>query len=302
MQPAPQIADLLLAYDWPYDEPFVVLLGEVLQSAGLSLLPVSAERLSGTLGDLQAGRRTARAYLDRASDTDLAFRPLDEWALQHVRLHLNPSARRRQIWHKTRLHWEFIQAGIHTPYTIAIPSLERQPALNPPPDFGALGSPFSIKPDLGGGGWGVVLNAQGWEDVQAARIRLPQDDLILQQFIEPRVLHGRRAWFRVMYACGQAFPCWWDDQTRLFGPLITGEQRAALELEALCEIAHSASRISGLQLFSSEVALLPDGRFVVVDYVNDPVDLRFLPHAAEGMPGEVARGVAQAMAAFLTAG
>ena len=140
------------------------------------------------------------------------------------------------------------------------------------------------------------------EDVQAARIRLPQDDLILQQFIEPRVLHGRRAWFRVMYACGQAFPCWWDDQTRLFGPLITGEQRAALELEALCEIAQSASRISGLQLFSSEVALLPDGRFVVVDYVNDPVDLRFLPHAAEGMPGEVARGVAQAMAAFLTAG
>ena len=70
-------------------------------------------------------------------------------------------------------------------------------------------------------------------------------------------------------------------------------------LDALWEIAQAAARIAQLQLLSSEIARVQDGRFIVVDYANDPVDLRFQPHAREGMPPEVAGGIAEAIARFL---
>jgi hypothetical protein len=292
--------DLLLAYDWPYDRPFLSLLDETLASAGGALLPIGPENLAGALDRLRAANTPPRAYLDRATDTSPEFGPLDDWAERNIPLHLNPGERRRQAWYKTNLHWAFIRAGIHTPYTIAIPSMRRQAALEPPADLPALGLPFSIKPDLGGGGWGVVTNATSWDDVVGMRRLLPNEDLILQQFVEPGAVGGRRGWFRVLAACGRVFPCWWDDQTHLFGPPVTADEAARLGLGPLWAIAETAARISGLQIFSTEVALVPDGRFIVVDYVNDPVDLRFQPHAREGMPVAVARAIAEAISRFLT--
>lgn len=293
--------DLLLAYDWPYDEPFLDVLGSCFSGTGLRLAAISPRLLLRCLDAVQTGHLTSRAYLDRASDTSPEFGPLDEWAERNISLHLNPGERRRQIWYKTNLHWEFIAAGIHTPYTIAIPSLRRQPALDPPTDLGALGRPFSIKPDLGGGGWGVVTTAEGWEDVQVARKHLSGEDLILQEFIEPDTLEGRRAWFRVLYACGRLIPCWWDDRTRLFGPPVSADERSRCGLDPLWSIVEAAARLSGLQLFSTEIARVADGRFIVVDYVNDPIDLRFQPHAREGMPAEVAHAVAEALTAYVAA-
>ena len=38
----------------------------------------------------------------------------------------------------------------------------------------------------------MVVDARGWEDVLEARQRLPEEDLILQQFVEPTIL-GRPA-------------------------------------------------------------------------------------------------------------
>jgi hypothetical protein len=145
----------------------------------------------------------------------------------------------------------------------------------------------------------VVVDARTWEDVLAARRRLPEDNLIVQQFIDPAILGGRRAWFRVLYSCGTIAPCWWDDHTKLFGPPVLPEERQRFTLHALWEIAGKAAHISGLHLFSTEVAHVPDGRFIVVDYVNDPVDLRFQPHAREGMPQEVAALLAEAIASFV---
>lgn len=290
-----QAVDLLVAYDWPYDRPFVALLEEVIRSAKRGLWVASPTTLRASLEELQAGVTTVRAYLDLTTGDDPAFQALDAWAEVNVPFHFNPAARRRRAWRKSNLHWAFIEAGVHTPHTIFVPAYKRQPELEPPHDFEALGVPFSIKPDLGGGGWEVVTDARDWHDVLEARWRLAEEDLILQSFVKPAQLEGRRGWFRTLYASGKVFPCWWDDQTRLFGPPVTSAERERLNLEPLWHIAHIAAEISGLNLFSTEIARPDDGRFIVVDYVNDPVDLRFVPHAKEGMPAEVARGIAEAI-------
>jgi len=300
MQDSPRsTVDFLLAYDWPFDAPFIRLLEGEFRAAGLSFLAVSPEKLSRAWDDLQTGRLTAFAFLDRASDTDPEFLPLETWAKDNIPHIINPGPLRRRVWHKTNLHWEFIRAGVYTPHTIPIPALRQMPVLDERPDISPLGVPFSVKPDLGGGGWGVVTDARDWSDVEVARRKLPDDDLILQQFVTPALLDGRRAWFRILYACDLVIPCWWDDQTHIFGHAVSIPERDRYQLAPLWDIAGTAARISQLQLFSTEVGLAADGRFVAVDYVNDPVDLRVHPHAREGMPPDVAHRLAQAMTAYV---
>lgn len=295
----PSSIDFLLAYDWPYDEPFIRLLEAELHVAGLSFLAVTPEHLPRIMDDLVSGRCSAYAFLDRASDTDPAFLPLEAWAADHVPHILNPGALRRRVWHKTNLHWEFIRAGVITPHTIPLLSFRQAPVLERIPDISPLGVPFSVKPDLGGGGWGVLTDAQDWSDVEEVRRKLPDDDLILQQFVTPTVLEGRRAWFRILFACDIVIPCWWDDQTHLFGHAVSILERDRYQLSPLWDIVGTAARISQLQLFSTEVGLTREGQFIAVDYVNDPVDLRMQPHAREGMPIDVARHLALALTAHI---
>lgn len=292
-------ADLLLAYDWPYDEPFLARLEHNLRTAGRSLVAVNPHTLEDAFDRLRRGDLTASVFLDRGADTDPAFEPLEAWAAEHVPVLLNPPGERRRVWKKSNLHWEFIRAGVHTPHTLVVPAWNRQPILEAQPDLTPLGEPFAIKPDLGGGGWGVTLGARSWAQVEHARREMPDDDLLLQEQIEPQEIEGRRAWFRVFYACGEVIPCWWDDRTRLFGPLVTPDERRRLGLDGLWTVAGVAATIARLELFSTEMARVDDGRWVVVDYVNDPVDLRILTHAREGMPVVVAERIAGAVAAFI---
>jgi len=93
----PRAADLLLTYDWPYDEPFLGLWAQALPTAGRSLFTVNPQSLADTFERLQWGDFTACAFLDRAADTDLAFALLEAWAAAHVPLLLNLAADRRRV-------------------------------------------------------------------------------------------------------------------------------------------------------------------------------------------------------------
>ncbi len=88
----------------------------------------------------------------------------------------------------------------------------------------------------------------------------------------------------------------WDDRTRHFEEWVDAGARRRWNLEALWDVVQIASGIARLQVFSTEVARLADGRWIVVDYVNDPIDLRLRSHAREGMPVEVADHLAEAIA------
>ncbi len=289
------IADLLVAWEWPYDEPFLTLLQATCAARALRLETVGPPELDAYLAALPPADAGPRAFLDRASDADPRFEPLAAWAGAHVPFCLNPTERQHYAWRKTHVHYDFLRAGYAVPHTLVLPAGAPAPPL---PDAAALvplGPVFTIKPDLGGGGRAVVLDARGPADVQRAREALPGEDLILQEFIEPMRLGADRAWFRVLYVCGTVLPCWWDDRTRLFSRLVSPLEAERFGLHALWPIAHAAAAIGGLALFSTEVACPRPGHFVVVDYINDPIDLRFAPHAADGLPADVAVAVAAAL-------
>jgi hypothetical protein len=74
-------ADLLVAYDWPYHEPFLDRLNrleQALGAAGRPLVRVKPRALADTFERLRRGDLTARVFLDRGQTPT---RPSSRWKL-----------------------------------------------------------------------------------------------------------------------------------------------------------------------------------------------------------------------------
>ena len=286
--------DLCLAWNWEYDADFVHLIEAACAARDVSLLQATPASLDQVLAGLENGEISYRTFFDRASESAPRFQPLVDWADQHGSFCLNPQ--KRTIWSgdKATMHLEFISRGLYTPYTIILSPYSKNTAI-PPSDLGPLGGSFAIKPACEGGGDGVILAATSWEQVLNARQQYPNEKYLLQAHVTTRILDGRPAWFRVLYCEGAVYPCWWDQQTHVYAR-VTAEEKARLGLRSLRQIPVRIARICGLHLFSTEIALTEDGAFLVVDYVNDPVDLRLQSKAVDGVPDGYVESIAARLA------
>jgi hypothetical protein len=288
---------LCLAWNWEYDIDFVGLLESACSSRGLSLLQATPTTLPGILEALYKGEITFRALLDRASEADPHFLPLVEWSAAHHVRQINPHDKAVHAINKASMHLEFITAGLHTPYTIILPPHEQNPHLGSL-NLSPLGESFIAKPAHGGGGEGVVFEVSSLAQVLAARQGSSHDYYLLQAHISPAEVAGRKAWFRVLYCCGEVYRFWWDRGTPIYVPVSDDEERE-FGLASLIEITAVIARICGLDLFSTEIALTAEGVFVVVDYVNNPIDLRLQSAAFDGVPDEIVRHIAERLAELI---
>ena len=282
--------ELCLAWNWEYDRDFARLLETACVRAGLRFYSVTPENLDSTLAGLSSQDICFTAFLDRASESDPRFQPLLDLARQRPLFRINPQELAVWTADKATMHLEFCSRGLETPYTILISPSNELPGL-PPLDLSPLGGRFAIKPASMGGGDGVVLEATSLEQVLAVRWQYPHEKYLLQAQVTPQVLEGRPAWFRVIACAGALYPCWWDQRTHVYTP-VRAEERFRFGLRGLYEVAHRIAQVCHLDLFSTEIALAVDGRFLVVDYVNDPVDLRLQSKALDGVPDAFVEAIA----------
>jgi len=282
--------DLCLTWNWEYDVDFVRLLDVACQSHGLSLLQITPENLSDMMRSLANEEIIFKVFFDRASDTDDRFIPIVQWACNHGIRHINPHELACRAWDKVAMH-QAISVSMETPFTIILPSYDEQPLL-PAIDLTSLGSSFTIKPAHGGGGDGVINKATTLSQVLVARQEFPTQRYLLQGHIIPAQLGPRMAWFRVIYCAGKVYPCWWDSHTHIYTH-VTPDEEACYNLGSLRTITSSITTLCGLTLFSTEIAITSDGRFVIVDYVNDPIDLRLQSKAFDGVPDNIVNDITE---------
>ena len=280
--------DLCLTWYWQYDDDFVRLIDQACAARGLTLWQVTPRSILEALTAIYAGAATFRTLLDRAPD-DLRFEPVRRFALEHRLRRINPLEISHWAEDKATMHLELIQAGLQTPYTILMAPFVDQPIL-PPLDLAPLGPRFVLKPAVGGGGEGVMMNASTREDVECARLEFPDQKYLAQAHIEPRLLGGRKAWFRSFYVGGECIPCWWNPSTHVY-KVLTPDEEAQFQLAPLRAVTERIARVCRLDWFSTEIAFTGDDKFVVVDYVNDSVDTRLQSKAVDGVPDEVMRQI-----------
>jgi hypothetical protein len=286
--------DVCIAWNWEYDVDFVHSFEAVCASRGVSVLQVTPETLEAVLTGLHKGESTFSTLLDRASLEDVRFQPLVDWTKRRKVFCINPQKQTLWAGDKATMHLEFISHGLYTPYTIILSPHSKHSSLNCP-DLEPLGGCFAIKPACEGGGDGVILEASTWEQVQVARQQFPSEKYLLQAHVRTCQLDGRQAWFRILVCDGAIYPCWWDQNTHVY-KRVTADERARFGLRGLYVISARIAQICGLQLFSTEIALTEKGEFLVVDYVNDPIDLRFQSKALDGVPDAIVENIAGRLA------
>jgi len=281
-------SDLCLPWYWEHDIDFVNFVERACHEQGLTLWQITPDNLLEAIHALYQGERTFNTLLDR-SQGENRFLPIDHWAKEYNKKRINPIEVSLWSEDKATMHLELITAGINTPYTILLSPFLKQPVI-PPLDLAPLGSQFVIKPSNEGGGEGVILGASSLEQILRARMQFPEQKYLLQATVVPRTIQGRPTWFRVFYAAGKTYPCWWHPLTHVYATVTPSEENR-YELAPLHAITEHIASLCKLDWFTTEIALTLED-FVVVDYVNDQIDTRVQSKAVDGAPDEIMQNIA----------
>jgi glutathione synthase/RimK-type ligase-like ATP-grasp enzyme len=282
--------DLAVAWTWEHDQPFVESLERQAQQRKLKTFSIGDHNVDEVEQLIRKKKLEFCLYLDRAWDIDDRYEALGRTIIKRGGTLVNPYDETTHCIDKASMHLEFISNGLHVPFSIIIsPYADVEDLELTLEDLAHLGRPFIIKPaNTTGGGIGVVTGAESLLDVLNTRKEFEEDKYLIQEKIYPRIIEGRRCWFRCFYVYGKVFLCWWDDLTHEYAEVTTAEEHF-YKLKALKRIMRSIASISKLNFFSSEIALrtatsFEDSQFVVVDYVNDMCDMRTRDKAPDGIP------------------
>lgn len=274
-----------IAYNWAHDADFVHMLDRACHAAGLTSFIVNSQNLQQTVLEVNNDERRFQWFLDRASDEDPHFLQLNHLLQSKNVRFLNAHDRYIRAIDKADIHADLLTTGLRLPLTVVLPPHSRQPEISPQliEDFA---KPFVVKPALGSGGRGVLTGATKVEQVTQARSKHRDQRFLLQQSIEPMILGERRAWFRVYFVCDRVIPCWWDDRTHRY-ELFKPSDAKLVNTDELERIVRIIAKVSELDFFSAEIALDLHGRYVVVDYVNTPCDMRLQSKLFNGVPDTI---------------
>jgi len=261
------LVDVAFLWEWEYDEEFVKILDRKCNQFGLRSFLVHPFNVGDVEADMKSQGFSSRVFYDRASDTNPAFEPLVKHLLKSDSHPLNDPDLLNEALDKATMHQKLLEHGLHVPYTIIL-SPHRDWTKIKIGELLRLGEPFIIKPAIGGGGVGVEANAKTLFDIVKAREGKAKERFLLQEKVLPIQFGERRAWFRIFYVSGTVIPCWWDDLTHIYFR-VTPEEETIYGLDKLRTVTLKIADISGLNFFSTEIAIVDRETFVIIDYVND---------------------------------
>lgn len=280
------------------DGAFLHRVQERCAAAGLDFFLIEPLWAEAFLAALEAGTVLPRTLINLHSEhhdpQDIFSRLVDRAEALGVRM-IDPPSVARACFNKAAIHHRLIEAGIHVPPTILLPADKVADWKLGRDEAALLGSPFVAKPSLGYGRKGVVLDAMRTEDVERSLEAWADPCLLLQRKIIPRMLDDQPAYFRVYYIFGRIWSCWWNCFNDHYREVLP-EEWTSLRLEPLREITLAIARLTGMGMFSTEIALSGSGEFVVIDYVNDQIHLLTQSSNPDiGVPDSVVLGIADTL-------
>lgn len=295
----PQQYDLALAYDWEYDRDFIDLLDSEATGMGMRVLQIGTAELPAVLGWLNDAEFGVRTMIDRASDTSPQFLDLQSGLQKRGTRIIDPLEALHWASDKATMHLEFIEQGLHTPYTQILPPFSQEP------DFPLddrqilpLGLPFVIKPaNTTGGGQGVILTALTLDEVIQARRQYPHDKYLLQERVHAKSEGLNLFWFRAFFVAGWITFCWWNPDTHIYRMLLPHAVKPET-FASLLTIMEQISRICRLTFFSSEIIINQSDQPVIVDYVNEICDMRLQSRHRDGVPDELVMAICKQLAGY----
>jgi hypothetical protein len=285
--------DFALGWPEPVDpnDLFMKSLERECRARRLRPLFIDTSNIDVISRNVRKGSCKIKFYLDMASETFEPQHPFTKLAYA-----LKDSGTRivddpddvKSAADKSITHYDLARSKVPVPYTIVIRHWEPSRKLTEEEAAG-LGSPFVIKPALGYGQKGVriIKKVHSLKEIGEARQVCPGDNILLQEFIDPLVIEGTPAWFRVYQLFGEIIPCWWNPHTNEYRQ-VTLREMAEHKLMPLARIASEIGRITRVDWFSCEIALNAKNRkFVAIDYMNDQCAIYPKSEHKDGVPDDL---------------
>ena len=270
-----RIYDLVMTHQLDADDFFIHRVQEHCANAGLNFFLIEPLWAESFLQNLLTGRVWTRVLLNMHSEhhlpDELYHRLVRAAAERNVRV-IDPPDVALAAFDKAKLHPRLIGAGIDVPFTVIVPREQVAGFQLTPEDLLALGSPFVIKPSMGYGRRGVILEATTEKDLFRSVAAMNNGHYLLQKRIVPRLLGDRPGYFRVYFVFGSVWACWWNCFNDHYAELSEADKEA-FGLHRLEEIVRRIAVVSGMNFFSSEIAVTESNEFVVIDYINDQCHL-----------------------------
>ncbi|PJE64346.1 MAG: hypothetical protein COU90_02750 [Candidatus Ryanbacteria bacterium CG10_big_fil_rev_8_21_14_0_10_43_42] len=276
---------------------FLSFLKKELRKKKYSFDEVTYENLRHRYDDIKNDRYAYRVFIDRASfDHPAYFLFADLVQKKGAYVVNNPDA--VIAWgSKTALYGALCNAGLPLPRVFLLPA--RPPAkkelIHIPK---ALGVPFILKPAYGGLVDDVLLRARTVDDIITFMEDNGTDETLAQEYVVPTVVRKKTAWFRPLYVCGEVIPLWWDPLSHFYQPF----GRSAEERDIAKDLKNMLCRIhdiTGLDLFTTEVAIDEGGEYKIIDYANHPIDLNSQENASDALPEDILEDVARCIAVYI---
>jgi hypothetical protein len=289
-----RIYDLVMTHKLDADDYFIHRVQQHSAERGLNFFLVEPIWVESFKLLFERGKLWARVLLNMHSEhhaPDDIYHQLVRLAAERKTRVIDPPDIALAAFDKARLHPRLLAAGLKAPYTVIVAREQIQGFALTDDQRTSLGSPFVIKPSMGYGRRGLVLDAIREQDILRSLEAWPDSQYLLQQRIVPRSLNGEPVYFRAYFVFGSVWCCWWNcytDSYRLVKPEEI-EQFGTLR-EIICRIA----QMTGMQFFSSEIAQTDYGEFVVIDYVNDQCHLLTQSSNPKmGVPDELVAAIAR---------
>ncbi len=291
--------DLLALWEWEFDKEFIRHLQDEAAEANLRFEHITTYDIEDFIRALQTGKVRFSTLLDRASDTNDTFSPVQTWALHHQAAVINPYTESLRTLNKSEMHYELIKAGVNVPFTVMLPSMEKMRWIDDAlmKEVFKLPLPFVLKPAHGGGGEGVIKNVTSHHHVHDGRKLCPWDSYLAQERVYPKYLYGWRCWFRVYWNFGDVEIAWWDDTTLIYRPF-SDKDKPRVRFDEIHSMMHRIAKIANLHFFSTEMVLTREDKLVAVDYINDQIDLRPKSKHYDGVPDDIIRKIARNIVRF----
>ena len=285
--------DFGLSWSVRTKEYFIETLRRECEKRKLSFLWVCEDKVSEVIKKLENNELRIHFLLDTEATYNKAkdrYARLSYATKDAGGVVINDPDRARLAVDKSVMHYELINAGIYTPYSIIVRNWQPNTFRLSDEEKQKLGIPFVIKPACGYARLGVVEEAYGSiREIAGARNFDRGDNFLLQKKIIPLQLGQRRAWFRVFHIFDTIIPCWWDDLHCVYSS-VSREEFKKYSLSSLVKIVAKIGEITQLQWFSTEIAVHQDNdqvRFIAIDYVNDQCDMTAQSEKENGVPDDI---------------
>jgi hypothetical protein len=291
-----RIYDLAMTHKLDTDDYFIHAIQGFCAEAGLNFFLIEPTWVESFYSFLEQRKVWPRVLLNMNSEhhqpTDIFHRVVKLAAERNTQV-IDPPDRAQGACDKSRLHPRLVEAGIPVPWTLVVSAGRPADWKLGEAERAALGTPFVIKPAMGYGRKGLVMDATGETDLLRAAITWPEGDYLFQQRITPRQRSGVPLYFRAFFVFGSVWLSWWNcynDNYRL----VSDAEKGELGLGRLEDLVRQIAALTGMMFFSSEIAQTESGEFVVIDYVNDQCHLLSQSaHPQTGVPDQLVTAIAK---------